>query len=272
MMMTLSASFNAAATQEIADGVTRSVTYTNISQQPTAKVLLKWTVNDHDPAGAKTSTAIQTINITDDIHHFRNIRLVAALIDDGEIGADALGSGAGAGDAADVRRNDHQLVGVVVLLDVADHDGRAIEIVGRNVEEALDLAGMQVEREDAVGAGMGDQVGDKLGRDGRAGLGLAAVGEHHFDVVGADRDGRQDNGVPIDEPYVKGTTTDFDKVHVPQGMYFVLGDNRDNSADSRVYSFIPRDQIIGRSSSVVFSLDAERNYFPRPDRFLEGLQ
>ena len=48
--------------------------------------------------------------------------------------------------------------------------------------------------------------------------------------------------------------------------------NRDNSADSRIYSFIPRDQIIGRSSSVVFSLDSERNYLPRADRFMTELQ
>jgi len=72
----LQLAFNAAATQEIADGVTRSVTYTNISQQPTAKVLLKWTVNDHDPAGAKTSTAIQTINITDDLKDVGDAKIV----------------------------------------------------------------------------------------------------------------------------------------------------------------------------------------------------
>lgn len=58
---------------------------------------------------------------------------------------------------------------------------------------------------------------------------------------------------------------------VPEGQYFVLGDNRDNSSDSRIYSFIPREEIIGRSSSVVFSLDSEHNYLPRGTRFLSGL-
>jgi len=57
---------------------------------------------------------------------------------------------------------------------------------------------------------------------------------------------------------------------VPEDQFFVLGDNRDNSADSRLYSFIPRSQIIGRSSSVVFSLDS--NYLPRADRFLAELR
>jgi signal peptidase I len=51
----------------------------------------------------------------------------------------------------------------------------------------------------------------------------------------------------------------------------VLGDNRDNSADSRVYSFVPREEIIGRSNSVVFSLDSNNNYLPRGERFLAGL-
>ena len=53
-------------------------------------------------------------------------------------------------------------------LDVLHHHRRGEQIVGRNVEEALDLTGVQIEREHAVGAGLDDHIGDELGRDRRA--------------------------------------------------------------------------------------------------------
>ena len=71
--------------------------------------------------------------------------------------------------------------------------------------------------------------------------------------------------------YVNRSSRSYGPSVVPDDMYFVLGDNRDNSADSRVYSFVPRGEIMGRSNSVVFSLDSHNNYLPRGERFLEGL-
>ena len=54
-------------------------------------------------------------------------------------------------------------------------------------------------------------------------------------------------------------------------MYFMLGDNRDNSADSRYFGFVPRRNIVGRAIRVVVSLDPADYYTPRRERVLVPL-
>jgi signal peptidase I len=63
----------------------------------------------------------------------------------------------------------------------------------------------------------------------------------------------------------------FEQAEVPEGFYLALGDNRDNSSDSRVIGFVPRDEIIGRAKKVVMSVDYENYYIPRGDRFWKTL-
>lgn len=59
----------------------------------------------------------------------------------------------------------------------------------------------------------------------------------------------------------------FGPVVVPADSYFMLGDNRDNSADSRYIGFVPRQLLIGRAHHIVASAQILDNWMPRFRRF-----
>ncbi len=64
---------------------------------------------------------------------------------------------------------------------------------------------------------------------------------------------------------------DFPKTSVPAGKYFVMGDSRDNSKDSRYFGFVPENQIVGRARHVLVSADKNHFYMPRIGRFFSEI-
>jgi signal peptidase I len=61
-------------------------------------------------------------------------------------------------------------------------------------------------------------------------------------------------------------TRSFGPVVVPQDSYFFLGDNRDDSADSRFIGMVPRRLLIGRAHHILVSANIKEHWLPRPER------
>ena len=70
----------------------------------------------------------------------------------------------------------------------------------------------------------------------------------------------------------RSAARNFAPVTIPDGQYLMLGDNRDNSEDSRYIGLVPRKSIVGRAYAVAYSLDRDHWYRPRLDRTFTALR
>jgi signal peptidase I len=74
--------------------------------------------------------------------------------------------------------------------------------------------------------------------------------------------GRRYGGVDQNPYWYEDYVTD-DQILVPEGYYFAMGDNRDNSSDSRYWGFVPRQEVVGKALVIYWSYETESDEYLR---------
>lgn len=60
------------------------------------------------------------------------------------------------------------------------------------------------------------------------------------------------NGKEVSDNHSNEITYDFEEVKIPDGEYYVLGDNRTDSVDSRILGTIPKNEILGHATFIIY--------------------
>lgn len=130
-------------------------------------------------------------NITDQNHARDLIGPGALLVDKGETEVEAVGDGGSSLCTASIGRHNNTILHLEVIADPAEGAGLSVQVVDGNIEESLDLRGVEIHSDDMVAAGGLKHVSHQTGSDGRTRfilLVLTSVGEVGQD--GGDAAGR----------------------------------------------------------------------------------
>lgn len=92
------------------------------------------------------------------------------------------------------------------------------------------------------------------------------LGEQNHELLVHDVNGRYDSDM-IGWKFSMG-----ESITVPEGQYFAMGDNRDNSSDSRVWGFVPEHNLVGKAFFIWMNFDDIKNLFSETRRIGTQIQ
>ncbi|GMR41166.1 hypothetical protein PMAYCL1PPCAC_11361, partial [Pristionchus mayeri] len=161
------------------------------------------------------------LDVSDERHLLDLVGTLALLVDEGEVDVETVGDRRHSLGSSCIGRHDHGALPVGnALLDVLEDGRLGVQVVDGNVEEALDLRGVQVHRDDVVGASHREHVSHQLGGYGRTRLvllvlaGVREAGNHRGHSAGRGDLACVDHYKQLHEVVVDLARCRLDDVHV----------------------------------------------------------